>query len=279
MRYVNSALIGLRQGVSSIDHAVVLLGSGGLRQWAAVAAIPTLASDKPAELAVKALVRAQFCERLAKLRGLPEDGSAFMIGLFSHLDAMLDLPICEALSRVHLNEELTAILLESDAGGNPLAEIFQVVRDYESALWEAVTGHAARLRLTTTEVTQAYAESTFWTAQAAQWTSRKHDTRSKNRRVMSGSLQIMWDDGEGPGRVVRAELQNISETGMQLRSKDKVPVRATVTCNDAKTRISGRGVVRYCQFSKGGYLIGVEFTGGTGWRDPLKKAGSATTVR
>ena len=162
-----------------------------MRQWAAVAAIPTLASDKPAELAVKALVRAQFCERLAKLRGLPEDGSAFMIGLFSHLDAMLDLPICEALSRVHLNEELTAILLESDAGGNPLAEIFQVVRDYESALWEAVTGHAARLRLTTTEVTQAYAESTFWTAQAAQWTSRKHDTRSKNRRVMSGEPPIM----------------------------------------------------------------------------------------
>jgi c-di-GMP-related signal transduction protein len=275
LRYVNSALVGLRQGVSSIDHAVVLLGSGGLRQWAAVAAIPTLASDKPAELAVKALVRAQFCERLAKLRGLPEDGGAFMVGLFSHLDAMLDLPICEALSRVHLSDELTAIILESTAGGNPLADIFQVVRDYESALWEAVTFHAAHLRLTTAEVTQAYAESTFWTAQAAQWTSRKNDTRSRSRRSISGSLQILCDDGEGAGRVVRAELQNISETGMQLRSKDKLPVRAMVTCNDAKTRISGRGVVRYCQFSKGAYLIGVEFSGGTGWRDPLGKARQA----
>ena len=269
LRYANSAMFGLRHAVSSIEHAVVMLGSSGLRQWAAVAAIPTLASDKPGELAVKALVRAQFCERLARLCGLPEDGGAFMIGLFSHLDAMLDLPIGEALSRVHLSDDLAAVLLESHPGGSTLADIFQIIRDSERADWEAVMSIASRLGLTAANITTAYTESTFWTAQAAQWTSRKNDTRSKRRRAMGGNLQVMWHAGEGASRQVRVALQNISETGIQLRSKDKLPVRATVTCNDVKTRISGRGVVRYSQFSKGSYVIGVEFSGGTGWRDPL----------
>jgi len=32
--------------------------------------------------------------------------------------------------------------------------------------------------------------------------------------------------------------------------------------------VSGRGVVRYCNPSKGKFLIGLEFTNGTGWREP-----------
>lgn len=270
LRYVNSALLGLRQGVDSIDHAVVLLGSGGLRQWAAMAAIPGLAADKPAELAVKALVRGQFCERLAKSAGLAEDGGAFLIGLFSHLDAMLDVPLEEALSQVNLSGNLAAILLDVQTGTSPLAAIFQLIRNYEAADWDSVIKDAARLNITISDVTRAYTESTFWAAQATQWTSRKQDTRQKRRRAMTGGLQILWDDGNGPPRLARATLQNISENGMQLRSTDKLPVRATVICNDAKLHIQGRGVVRYCNFSKGAYLIGVEFSSGTGWRDPLE---------
>jgi hypothetical protein len=47
-----------------------------------------------------------------------------------------------------------------------------------------------------------------------------------------------------------------------------VPVRSIVICNDAKLHISGRGIVRYCNFAKGAYLIGIEFSGGSGWREP-----------
>lgn len=271
LRYLNSALFGLRKGVDSIDHAVVLLGSGGLRQWAAIAAIPTLAADKPAELAITSLVRAQFCERLAKSAGIVENGGAFLIGLFSHLDAMLDLPLEEALGRVHLREELATILLERQPRTSPLANVFQVIRDYERADWEVVIEDASRLHLTPAEVSRAYTESTFWTAQAVQWTKRKRETRSKRRSAISGTLQMVWDDGSGSGRVIRAVLQNISETGMQLRCSEKVPVRASVVCNDSTSHISGRGIVRYCNFSKGGYLIGVEFSSGTGWKDPLER--------
>ena len=271
LRYVNSALFGLRKGVESIDHAVVLLGATGLRQWAAIAAMPELAAGKPAEIAVKSLVRAQFCERLSKFAGLDQDGGAFLIGLFSHLDAMLDLPLKDALGLVGLRDDLAAIVLKHPSGTSPLAAIFQVIQDYEGADWAAVVNAASRLRVSPADVSRAYAESTFWTAQAVHFTTSKRDKRSRRRRAASGHLQMLCSDSDAQGRVVHGALQNISEHGMQLRSTDKVPVRATVICNDPKLGISGRGIVRYCNFVKGAYLIGIEFSGGTGWHDPLEE--------
>jgi hypothetical protein len=53
---------------------------------------------------------------------------------------------------------------------------------------------------------------------------------------------------------------------------DRVPERSFLTCNDRKLGISGRGVVRYCNFVKGKYEVGVEFSGGTGWREPSENA-------
>jgi hypothetical protein len=45
-------------------------------------------------------------------------------------------------------------------------------------------------------------------------------------------------------------------------------VRTAVFCNAPKMGVSGRGVVRYCNPCKGKFLIGLEFSNGTGWREP-----------
>ena len=269
LRYVNSALFGLRQKVDSVHHAVALLGAAGLRPWAAVAAIPLLASDKPAELAVKALVRAQFCDLLTEMAGIPALGTAFLIGLFSHLDGMLDLPLKQALTHVGLSDALTAILLKQE-NGSPLNTVYELIRNYEAGAWEEVAAGAAKLDLKPDQVSRAYTESTFWTSQALRFTSRKSDMRAKPRRAFGGALRIQWIDGEGQERTVNATLQNISETGIQLRVAERIPARSTVICSDVKLKIAGRGIVRYCNFSQGKYVIGVHFSGGTGWRDPIE---------
>jgi hypothetical protein len=61
---------------------------------------------------------------------------------------------------------------------------------------------------------------------------------------------------------------NVSVEGLQLLLSEKIPVLSYVRCNDGKLGICGRGRVRYCNYVKGKYLIGVEFRGGTGWRGP-----------
>jgi c-di-GMP-related signal transduction protein len=279
LRYVNSALFNRRQGIESIDHAVVMLGTSGLRQWAAVAALPILALDRANELTINALVRAQFCDRVSALTGVPDNGAAFLAGLFSHLDAMLDMPLEEALKLVGLSPPLVDVLMERETAGDPLRTIYRLVRDYEAGAWEAVLGSLARLNLKPEVLGRAYAESTFWTSQVAGGTSRKKDTRSKRRYPMEGTLSIEWDDGTGHSRNGTAQLQNISETGMQMCLTDKVPTRATIVCRDSKLKIGGRGIVRYCNFVKGKYVIGVDFGNGTGWKEPLAKVSIPSPAR
>jgi|HubBroStandDraft_6_1064221.scaffolds.fasta_scaffold635852_1 hypothetical protein len=99
--------------------------------------------------------------------------------------------------------------------------------------------------------------------------ARKTEFRRQVRYPIKGMIRIIWQDGTGRERVCNAQLVNISLNGMQLRVDEKIPLRAYVSCNDETLRIRGTGSVRYCNFAKGKYEIGLEFAGGTGWREPV----------
>ena len=78
--YANSALFAHVE-VRSIDHALALLGEEHIRQWAVLATLPVLATNTPGELITLSLVRACFCEHIARLAGIAPTGPAFMMGL------------------------------------------------------------------------------------------------------------------------------------------------------------------------------------------------------
>ena len=97
---------------------------------------------------------------------------------------------------------------------------------------------------------------------------QKQNLRRNIRKDVSGVLRILWEDADGRERISRGNLVNVSARGIQLAVDEKIPVRSYISCNDTKLGIRGRGSVRYCSYSKGKYQIGVEFSGGTGWREP-----------
>jgi EAL and modified HD-GYP domain-containing signal transduction protein len=90
--YVNSALFSRGTEIGSIRQAIAVLGEEGIRHWAVLAALPMMAKDKPGELITLSLVRARFCERLAGLARIAPPNLAFLMGLFSLLDGLIDLP-------------------------------------------------------------------------------------------------------------------------------------------------------------------------------------------
>ena len=92
LRYVNSAALGLRNHIESIQHAVVLMGLERIRAWATLFAMAGLDS-RPIEILNLGLLRANLCERLSRLcgKGLPE--AAYTVGLLSVFDAMLSRPM------------------------------------------------------------------------------------------------------------------------------------------------------------------------------------------
>ncbi len=76
----------------------MFFGETELRKWIVLATLARTAEDKPSELIRHSLVRARFCESVARLAHKGLEQSAFLTGLFSLLDALIDRPLEETLS-------------------------------------------------------------------------------------------------------------------------------------------------------------------------------------
>ena len=105
----------------------------------------------------------------------------------------------------------------------------------------------------------------------------KRNLRRHERETINESFRILWEDADGRERVSQAKIVDISPLGIGLLSDQAIPVRSPISCNHEKLGIRGRGTVRHCTYMKGKYKIGVEFSGGTGWRELVAtiEAGSA----
>ncbi len=118
LKYINSAYFGLRGRISSIKQAVALLGIEPLRRWATLSIFADL-SDKPRELYVTALIRANFCQRAGQAQdGRPAE--LFTLGLFSVLDALNDTTMYTALQDLPLTPSMRDALIEHSGPGRLL---------------------------------------------------------------------------------------------------------------------------------------------------------------
>lgn len=116
LRFLNSSAYGFRQQVSSVSQAVALLGISEFTKWLLLVSL-SARFDKPSELLVTALVRARTCENFARAKKKALD-AAFIVGLLSVLDALLDRPMQEVLTELPLTDEVKSAILEfsGDAG-------------------------------------------------------------------------------------------------------------------------------------------------------------------
>ena len=113
MKFINSSANGAKVEIDSIRRAVVLLGINTIKNWATLIALAA-ASDKPDELCRVALVRARCCEQLAKKAGQSNPDSYFTLGLFSTLEAMMDIPIATLMESLPLPAEMKAALISGE---------------------------------------------------------------------------------------------------------------------------------------------------------------------
>jgi EAL and modified HD-GYP domain-containing signal transduction protein len=267
--YVNSALFAHGE-VRSIEHALALVGEENIRHWVVFATVPVMARDKPGELVTLSLVRARFCEDLACLAATAEPSLAFLMGLFSLLEALTGVPVAEALNRIHVDSAITGAILGTANSQDPYRLIYELVLEYESGDWQRVTNTANQLEIKPMKVAESYAASILWAKQALHATSRKSNSRRHVRYPATGALRIHCEEPDGKERIVLAHLTNASILGIQLATAEKISTFTRITCNDPASGICGHGCVRYCNFRKGKYLIGVEFHGGSGWKSDPK---------
>ncbi len=95
--------------------------------------------------------------------------------------------------------------------------------------------------------------------------SNKKERRRSRRDPLTASVPVLFGSSPEEEQVAHANLLDVSATGARFRLMVPVPVGGWLMFNHHKIQISGRGTVRFCRRAKGGYEIGVEFSGGTGW--------------
>ncbi|HEV8414976.1 MAG TPA: HDOD domain-containing protein [Bryobacteraceae bacterium] len=162
MRYANSARFGRQTKIHSIRRALVVLGEYGIRKWIAIAALHTIADDKPGELITQSLVRGRFCELLAVASGQSIEDQAFLVGLFSMLDALLDRPLGDVIRDLGLAPALDSVLRGKAPEDNVLNRIYTMVRQYELGDWDTVERLAGHLSIPSELVGAAYREALPW---------------------------------------------------------------------------------------------------------------------
>ena len=167
LRYANSARFGRQSKIHSIRRALVVLGEYGIRKWIAIAALHTVAEEKPGELIRQSLVRGRFCELLGQASGQGVEDQAFLVGLFSMLDALLDRPLEDALTELGLAPSLDAVLRGQASEDNVLDTIYKLVRRYEVGDWDSVECLARRLGTPTELIGAAYQEALPWADEVA----------------------------------------------------------------------------------------------------------------
>jgi c-di-GMP phosphodiesterase len=149
-----------------LQQALGLLGEKAVRQWVSAAALTTLAKEKPNELVIQSMLRARFCESIARHANLSvrQQPALFQIGMFSLLDAMLDRPIDDVLSGLPIASNVCSVLLGSAPPADRWAQVLASVRAYEAADWSALSASAGRLGIADNVLPQLYLESVEWSS-------------------------------------------------------------------------------------------------------------------
>jgi EAL and modified HD-GYP domain-containing signal transduction protein len=164
LRIVNAAALGGRS-ITSIPHAVRLVGREMLHRWLAVLLVSSLgrSGDVSRELALTAITRARMCELVTVASAeRRQAGSAFIVGLLSLLDVLLEIPMPTILARLELSEDVKGALL---ARHGPLGTPLQLVEAYEKANWDAARGLALESAVPLDMIPTLYFDALHWASE------------------------------------------------------------------------------------------------------------------
>jgi EAL and modified HD-GYP domain-containing signal transduction protein len=159
LRVVNSAAFNLRREITSLSHAIALLGMDQIRRWVMLF-LANSDGNKPDDLTRNMLQRGRMCELIAEMTGRDEAINHFIVGLLSQLDVMLDIEMSELMSQVPLHQDMKAALIKREGS---YGQILQEVEHYEHGEFE----HLQRL-LDRHFYEVAYRHSISWATQVMQ---------------------------------------------------------------------------------------------------------------
>lgn len=160
LRYVNSPIFRRRNEISTIKQAIVILGSSELKRFLGLMFAANVNPDKPSELINAAMTRAKFCELASEnLKSATDSSIAFLTGLLSLIDAIVDDDLANILEKLPLAQEIKNTLLTKKGA---VAALIKLIECIEQAKWDKTTLIIEKLGLEKANVLQHYNQAIAW---------------------------------------------------------------------------------------------------------------------
>lgn len=158
LKVANSAYFAMRNRATTIHQAIVILGLGQLKQWIYLLSVGNADGQVDAgteEFLKLSFMRAYFCSELMKYaQNMPISRSeAYLMGMFSTLNYLIDAPLEEVLNELPLTEEIKAALLRREGR---CGKLYDLVLGYEAADWNRITALAEELGIPNQVLTSVY---------------------------------------------------------------------------------------------------------------------------
>ncbi|MGN1416146.1 MAG: EAL and HDOD domain-containing protein, partial [Oscillospiraceae bacterium] len=155
LKLVNSAYFALRNRAKSVKQALVILGLGQLKQWIYLLSFKQDDGSMPDELIRLSFLRAKFAsELLDSCHDMPISRSeAYLMGMFSTLGQLMQMPLEEALNALPLSSEIKDALLRHEGKAGLL---YDLVIAYENADWKRMTDLASALEIPAETISGIY---------------------------------------------------------------------------------------------------------------------------
>lgn len=163
LKFINSAYFNFIKDVSSIKHAIMLVGRHELRKWLSIILVSEMNSYIGEEYANNTIIRAKMCELISSRKTGNDNNLAFMVGLFSDINILVKRPLKEVINELPFNYEVKEALLGKDS---IYRDILDLVKVYEKMESQEIKKLSNKIGIDELSISDIYLESIDWSTGA-----------------------------------------------------------------------------------------------------------------
>lgn len=147
LRLINSVYFGVRNRVSSISQALVILGLDYLREWIYLMGMQRITHNDNIEIMRMSVLMAKFCKELSLI--IPEasaqSDSFYLMGLLSMVTYSGQKALAQTLDEFPITVEIKNGLMRK---GGLYSDVYEMAANYAKGSWETVDKLADKYNIT-----------------------------------------------------------------------------------------------------------------------------------
>lgn len=159
LRYLNAVGVGEGEKINNLKRALTILGSKKLLKWVTILFSSIKAKSGLDEVAKTALIRARLMELLAEEIGEKDLDGYFITGLFSLLDAMLDVDLDVSLNSIDISQEIKDSILKNKGKFSKMLNLVKYIEDGE---WIDIFASLYFFNIKNEVLSEKYLEAIEW---------------------------------------------------------------------------------------------------------------------